>query len=163
MAADLFNKGEQVVYPGHGLGTVVGSKTEIISETTAKFLMVSFESGMTLRIPSTNVKKSGLRGIASRGAMQDVFSVLRTPPARKKSMWRHRALEYAAKIKSGDPCAIAEIVRDLHRSQGQAEGSYSEKAIYQQAWDHLIPEVAAVESVDREAAAKKVVSLLEAA
>jgi CarD family transcriptional regulator len=66
-------------------------------------------------------------------------------------------------IKSGDPKAIAEIVRDLHRAPGDAEASFSEKTIYQQAWDHLIPEIAAVDRIDLEAAAKKGVALLEAA
>ena len=66
-------------------------------------------------------------------------------------------------MKTADPRAIAEIVRDLYRAPGQTEGSYSEKAIYQQAWDHLIPEVAAVDRTDKQSAAKKVSVLLEAA
>src|SRR4051812_43467013 len=163
MAVERFNSGDNVVYPGHGLGTVVGVRTESIGGGAADFLVVGFVAGMTLRIPVANVKRSGLRGVASRRAMQDVFGVLRESPARKKPMWRHRALEYAAKIKSGDPRAIAEILRDLHRAPGQGEASYSEKAVYQQAWDHLIPEIAAVGRTDVETAAKKVTALLEAA
>lgn len=163
MATENFNSGDSVVYPGHGVGTVVGRKSERVSNQNTEFLIVTFEIGMTLRIPVANIEKSGLRRIFSRRAMQSVLGVLREPPSQKKAMWRHRALEYAAKIKSGDPRAIAEIVRDLHRAPGQSEASYSEKAVYQQAWDHLIPEVAAVERTDKESAAKKVVALLEAA
>jgi len=163
MAAQQFNSGDDVVYPGHGLGTVVGTKSELVANQDTQLLIVAFEVGMTLRIPVANIKKCGLRRISSRRAMQDVLGVLRSPAAHKKSMWRHRALEYAAKIKTGNPVAIAEIVRDLHRAPGQSEASFSEKAFYQQAWDHLIPEVAAVDRTDKESAAKKVMDLLQAA
>jgi CarD family transcriptional regulator len=163
MPNDLFNSGDTVVYPGHGLGTVVGTQSELISNQNMKFLLVALAGGATLRIPVLNVKKSGLRNISTRRAMHEALGVLGAPRSRKKSMWRHRALEYAAKIKTGDPRAIAEIVRDLHRSPGDTEASFSEKTIYQQAFDHLIPEVAAVDRTDNEAAAKKVVGLLNAA
>jgi CarD family transcriptional regulator len=163
MTTQGFNSGESVVYPGHGLGTVLGTRRERVGETTAEFLVVTFKVGMTLRIPVDNVKKSGLRAVTSRRSMQEVFSVLRAAASPKKSLWRHRAVDYAAKIKSGDPRAIAQIVRDLHRAPGEAEASFSEKTLYQQAWDHLIPEIAAVDRIDLEAAAQKVVALLEAA
>lgn len=164
MADKQFKSGDCVVYPGHGVGTVVGIKAETIGSQAIDVLVVGFESGMTVRIPTGNVKKSGLRRVSTRQVMRDVFGVLSAVPAsRKKTMWRHRALEYAAKIKTGDAIAIAEIVRDLHRAPGETEASYSEKAIYQQAWDHLIPEIAAVHETDKESAGKKVAALLEAA
>jgi CarD family transcriptional regulator len=159
----LFNNGDSVVYPGHGVGTVVGMRSERIHDAITEYLVVGFPSGMTLRIPVANIKKSGLRSVASRRSIQEVFNILSEAAVRKKTMWRHRALEYGAKIKSGDPKAIAEIVRDLHRAPGDAEASFSEKSIYQQAWDHLIPEIAAVNRIDLESAAQKVVALLEAA
>jgi CarD family transcriptional regulator len=118
---------------------------------------------MTLRIPYGNIKKSGLRGLSSPNAMKIALGVFREPRVQKKSMWRHRALEYAAKLKTADPRAIAEIVRDLYRAPGEQQASYSEQAIYQQAWDHLIPEVAAVDRTDRDSAAEKVADLLKAA
>lgn len=166
MANGLFKSGDSVVYPGHGVGKVGGIQSETIGSLTIDVLTVSFETGMTVRIPTANLKKSGLRKVSTRQTMRDVFGVLsaKAPPSRKKTtMWRHRALEYAAKIKTGDAVAIAEIVRDLHRAPGDGESSFSEKAIYQQAWDHLIPEIAVVQETDRESAGKKVVGMLEAA
>ncbi|MGE3335448.1 MAG: CarD family transcriptional regulator [Rhodospirillaceae bacterium] len=165
MANGVFKSGDSVVYPGHGVGTVGDTKTETVGNQAIDFLMVRFETGMTVRIPTGNIKKCGLRRVSTRQVMRDVFGVLSkgAPATRKKAMWRHRALEYAAKMKTGDAVAIAEIVRDLHRAPGEGESSFSEKAIYQQAWDHLIPEIAAVQETDKESAAKKVVSLLEAA
>ncbi|MCA0202078.1 MAG: CarD family transcriptional regulator [Proteobacteria bacterium] len=164
MANGLFKSGDSVVYPGHGVGIVGDVKAETIGSLTIDVLTVTFENGMTLRVPTANLKKCGLRKVATRQVMRDVFAVLSTAaPSRKKAMWRHRALEYAAKIKTGDAVAIAEIVRDLHRAPGEGESSFSEKAIYQQAWDHLIPEIAVVQDTDKESAGKKVVGLLEAA
>jgi CarD family transcriptional regulator len=162
-ATDQFSSGDSVVYPGHGLGTVVGTKSELIGDQDTELLIVAFEVGMTLRLPVENIRKCGLRRISSRRGMQAALVALREPRSQKRSMWRHRALEYAAKMKTADPRAIAEIIRDLYRAPGQPEGSYSERTIYQQAWDHLIPEVAAVDRTDKESAAQKVAALLEAA
>ena len=162
-ATVCFSSGEGVVYPGHGVGTVIGTRLESIGGHDIQVLVVAFEFGMTVRVPVMNIGKRGLRRISSRRVMQDALGALAEPRSRKKLIWRHRAVEYAAKMKTADPRAIAEIVRDLYRAPGQTEGSYSEKAIYQQAWDHLIPEVAAVDRTDKQSAAKKVSVLLEAA
>jgi CarD family transcriptional regulator len=163
-ATNHFITGDIVVYPGHGVGTVVGTKSEVIGKQDTELLIVAFEVGMKLRIPVANIKKSGLRRISSRHTMEDALSALGEPRSQKtKSMWRHRALAYAAKMKTADPRAIAEIVRDLYRAPGDTEGSYSEKELYQQAWDHLIPEIAAVDCTDTESAANKVTGLLAAA
>ena len=70
-------------------------------------------------------------------------------------MWSRRAQEYEAKINSGDPVAIAEVVRDLFRSKSQTEQSYSERQIYQQALDRLAREYAAIEQVDEKTAAER--------
>jgi CarD family transcriptional regulator len=78
-------------------------------------------------------------------------------------MWSRRAQEYEAKINSGDPVSIAEVVRDLHRSAGQPDQSYSERQIYQAALERLSRELAAVESIDEEAAAQKLEEMLKAA
>jgi CarD family transcriptional regulator len=78
-------------------------------------------------------------------------------------MWSRRAQEYEAKINSGDPVAIAEVVRDLHRNAGQPDQSYSERQIYQAALDRLSRELAAVEDIDEEAAIDRLEEILKAA
>jgi len=78
-------------------------------------------------------------------------------------MWSRRAQEYEAKINSGDPISIAEVVRDLHRNAGQPDQSYSERQIYEAALERLAREVAAVEKIDRDAAAVKLEQVLEKA
>ena len=79
-------------------------------------------------------------------------------------MWSRRAQEYEAKINSGDLLLIAEVVRDLHRAEGQPEQSYSERQIYEAALERMAREVAAVEELDSAAALERVgTALLKAA
>ncbi|MGE4064954.1 MAG: CarD family transcriptional regulator [Rhodospirillaceae bacterium] len=163
MTATAFKDGAGVVYPGHGFGTVVTTKDERIGDTPTRVLVIGFANGLTVRIPVGKIQRCGLRAVSSRATMRDALTVLREPAARKKSMWRLRALEYTAKIKTGEPRAIAEILRDLHRGPGSGEATYSEKAIYQQARDLLVPELAAVDRTDIETAGKKIDALLQAA
>jgi len=75
-------------------------------------------------------------------------------------MWSRRAQEYEAKINSGDPVSIAEVLRDLKRNTEQGEQSYSERQIYQAALERLAREVAAVEEIDEETAATKLEKVL---
>ena len=75
-------------------------------------------------------------------------------------MWSRRAQEYEAKINSGDPISIAEVVRDLYRGDSQPEQSYSERQIYEQALERLVNEMAAVEKIRPETAAAKLEKLL---
>jgi CarD family transcriptional regulator len=77
-------------------------------------------------------------------------------------MWSRRAQEYQAKIASGDPASIAEVVRDLFRNGSQPEQSYSERQIYQAALDRLVREFAAVERIDEITAIQRVEQLLSA-
>ena len=81
----------------------------------------------------------------------------------KRTMWSRRAQEYEAKINSGDPASIAEVVRDLHRNASQPDQSYSERQMYQAALDRLAREFAAIESIDPEAAAQRLEEMMSAA
>jgi CarD family transcriptional regulator len=78
-------------------------------------------------------------------------------------MWSRRAQEYEAKINSGDPVSIAEVVRDLHRGEDQAEQSYSERQMYQAALERLAREFAAMERIEEQQAADKLEGVLRAA
>ena len=80
----------------------------------------------------------------------------------KRTMWSRRAQEYEAKINSGDLIAIAEVVRDLFRSDRQPEQSYSERQLYEQALDRMAREVAAGKKVDEASAVAEIEAILEA-
>jgi CarD family transcriptional regulator len=91
------------------------------------------------------------------------MSTLKGPARVRRTMWSRRAQEYEAKLNSGDPISIAEVVRDLHRASGQPEQSYSERQLYEAALDRLAREYAVVERIDHEAAARRLEEILAAA
>ena len=159
-----FSKGEFVVYPTHGVGKVTGIETrEIAGEKLKLFVILFDKEKMTLRVPVTKADNSGLRSLSSHKIMDSAMKTLRGRSRVKRTMWSRRAQEYEAKINSGDPISIAEVVRDLHRKEDQPDQSYSERQIYQAALERLVRELAAVENIDELAASEKLEKELLAA
>ena len=160
----MFSTGDFVVYPTHGVGKVVGVEKQEIAGHPLKLFVISFESErMTLRVPVGKVNDAGLRKLSSKKIMDGALTTLRGRARVKRTMWSRRAQEYEAKINSGDPISIAEVVRDLHRNADQPDQSFSERQIYEQALDRLANEVAAVEKIDLDKAQLKLEKLLTAA
>ncbi len=159
-----FSSGDFVVYPAHGVGKVTSIETQLIAGQKVELFVISFERDrMTLRVPVRKVENSGLRKLSTRKVMDAALTTLKGRARVKRAMWSRRAQEYEAKINSGDPVSIAEVVRDLHRGASQPEQSYSERQIYEQALERLAHEVAAVEKIKPEAATAKLEKLLNAA
>ena len=160
----IFATGDLVVYPTHGVGKIVAIEIQEIAGYTLNVFVVAFDKDrMTLRVPLGKAKASGLRRLSSRKEMDAALAKLRGRSRAKRTMWSRRAQEYQAKIASGDPASIAEVVRDLYRNVGQPEQSYSERQIYQAALDRFVREFAAVEKIDEATATKKLEELLQAA
>ena len=159
-----FSAGDFVVYPTHGVGKVTGVEEQEIAGQKLKLFVISFEKErMTLRVPISKVKDSGLRKLSNRKIIDSALKTLKGKVRVKRTMWSRRAQEYEAKINSGDPVQIAEVVRDLHRNADQPDQSYSERQMYQAALDRLARELAAVEKVEHEEAVEKLEKLLQAA
>jgi CarD family transcriptional regulator len=159
-----FGAGDFVVYPTHGVGRVLGVEKQEISGHSLELIIIKFEKDrMTLRVPVGKAKDSGLRKLSSPKMMDTALATLKGRSRVKRTMWSRRAQEYEAKINSGDPVSIAEVVRDLHRGSDQPDQSYSERQMYQAALDRLARELAAVEKIDETAAAHKLEELLTAA
>ncbi len=159
-----FSKGDLVVYPTHGVGKIVGIETQEIAGHRLSLFVVLFDKDrMTLRVPLGKAKLSGLRRLSTRKEMDAALTRLKGRSRVKRTMWSRRAQEYEAKINSGDPASIAEVVRDLFRNVGQPEQSYSERQIYQAAMDRLVREFAAVEKIDETTATKRLEQMLSAA
>ena len=117
---------------------------------------------MLLRIPTAKVQSAGLRTLSTKKEMQNALRTLKGKVRIKRTMWSRRAQEYEAKINSGDPILIAEVVRDLHRNADQPDQSYSERQIYQAALERLSRELAVVEKIDEDKAVKRVEMVLQA-
>ena len=156
-----FKTGDHVVYPTHGVGLVQGVENETIAGHDLNLVVVTFNNErMTLRVPTDKMEASGLRELSSRKVMDDAISTLKGRARVKRTMWSRRAQEYEAKINSGDPLYIAEVVRDLHRNVGQPDQSFSERQIYELALERLASEVAAVDGINREEATEKLEQIL---
>jgi len=159
-----FKTGDFVVYPTHGVGQVRGIEKETIAGQSLKLVVVTFDNDrMTLRVPTNKMETSGLRKVSSRKIMETAVTTLKGRARVKRTMWSRRAQEYEAKINSGDPVLIAEVVRDLHRNVGQPDQSFSERQIYESALERLAGEFAAVESIDKEKATEELEAVFQAA
>ena len=162
--APAFDVGDYVVYPKHGVGRVIELQSEEIAGMQLELYVLRFEKErMTLRVPTNKVESIGMRKLSSDKTLKEAMETLKGKPKVKRTMWSRRAQEYEAKINSGDPVSIAEVVRDLHRKEDQPDQSYSERQIYQAALDRLARELAAVEDIDEESATEKLEILLKAA
>lgn len=159
-----FVEGDYVVYPTHGVGKVEKIAAEQIAGHTLELIHITFEENrMTLRVPVAKARSAGLRKLATQGKFDEALAVLKGRARVKRTMWSRRAQEYEAKINSGDPIAIAEVVRDLHRNAGQPDQSFSERQIYESAMDRLAAELAALDSTDKDTAVAKLANFLKAA
>jgi CarD family transcriptional regulator len=148
-----FNAGDYVVYPTHGVGQVTGVEEREIAGQDLQLFIINFEKErMILRVPIDKVEDSGLRKLSSEKTIEMALKTLKGRVRIKRTMWSRRAQEYEAKINSGDPIAIAEVVRDLHRNADQPEQSYSERQMYQAALERLAREYAACEDLDHDTA-----------
>ena len=158
------NPGDYVVYPTHGVGKIKGVETQEIAGFDLKVFVIDFaKDKMILRVPVQKVEVSGLRRLSTRKVMATALTILRGRSRVKRTMWSRRAQEYEAKINSGNPIFIAEVVRDLHRNADQPDQSYSERQIYQAAFYRLARELAAVEKIDEEVATQRLEEMFEAA
>ena len=148
-----FSIGDHVVYPAHGVGQIQGIETQEVAGLSLEVYVITFDhEKMTLRVPTRKAKTAGLRPLAAGDVVSQALTTLKGRARVKRTMWSRRAQEYEAKINSGDLISIAEVVRDLHRSESQPEQSYSERQLYESALDRMAREVAAIERIDREAA-----------
>ena len=152
-----FQIGELVVYPKHGVGEIQSVSTIEVSNIKTKCYIIRMEqSKLLIRIPVDKKNEIGLRKIASKKRISEVFNILGQKPKIRRIMWSRRAQEYDAKIHSGDPIKIGEVIRDLFRKNNQPDQSYSERQMFQIALERLAREVAAIENTDYFNATEKI-------
>ena len=157
-----FKKGDYVVYPAHGVGEIEAVETQIIGGMEIKLYAIVFEKDrMRLKVPVFKAHASGLRRLSSANRMQDALKTLQGRAQIRRAMWSRRAQEYETKINSGDPVSIAEVLRDLKRSNDDTEQSYSERQIYQSALARLAREVAAVDKISEIEAAERLENMIK--
>ena len=156
-----FKIGEWIVYPAHGVGKIVAIEEQEIAGISLELFVITFEKDkMTLRVPTGKSQSVGMRKLADEATVKKAMETLRGRARVKRTMWSRRAQEYEAKINSGDLVSIAEVVRDLYRSESQPEQSYSERQLYEAALDRMGREIAAVEKLDERGAMQRITEVL---
>ncbi|MEQ1651000.1 MAG: CarD family transcriptional regulator [Hyphomicrobium sp.] len=156
-----FKANEFVVYPAHGVGRIVGIEEQEIAGMSLELFVITFDKEkLTLRVPTGKLASVGMRKLADDGVVKKAMDTLKGRARIKRTMWSRRAQEYVAKINSGDLVSIAEVVRDLYRSEAQPEQSYSERQLYEDALDRMARELAAVEKLDDRGAMQRITEVL---
>jgi CarD family transcriptional regulator len=156
-----FKTNEWIVYPAHGVGRIVAIEEQEIAGISLELFVITFEKDkMTLRVPTGKSQSVGMRKLAEDNTVKKAMDTLKGRARIKRTMWRRRAQEYEAKINSGDLVSIAEVVRDLYRSESQPEQSYSERQLYEAALDRMAREIAAVEKLDERGAVQRITEIL---
>ena len=137
----IYNIKDYIVYPKHGVGKIIAIKRAKIGDIDINFYKVHIEKEkLTLSIPLN--QQSHLRPVSSINQINKTISILKNKPKIKKTMWSRRAQEYEQKINSGKIYELAEVVRDLNKKTDVvAEQSYSEKQLFEKAYDRLKTEL----------------------
>jgi len=157
-----FKLNEFVVYPAHGVGQIVAIEEQEVAGFKLELFVINFtKDKLTLRVPTSKVSGVGMRKISDADTARRSLEILTGRARIKRTMWSRRAQEYESKINSGDINAIAEVVRDLYRSEAQPEQSYSERQLYEAALDRMVREIAAVQKSNEIDALKAVEAQLQ--
>jgi CarD family transcriptional regulator len=160
----LFNKGDYVVYPSHGIGVIEQIEVQSVVGMELQVMVIFFKDNqMKLRLPTAKIKSVGLRNLTPLPEMRAALQVLSKKTKVKKLMWSKRAQEYEHKINSGNPSLLCEVIRDLHRSSCETSQSFSERQMYESALRRLSCEMAIVSQIDEKAAQDEINILLNAA
>ena len=156
-----YKVGQHIIYPAHGVGEVIAIEQEVIAGFDIEVYVVKFEQDkMTLRVPTAKADTSGMRPLSNDLILKDAFTTLKGKARVKRTMWSRRAQEYEAKINSGDLILVAEVVRDLHRTEAQPEQSYSERQLYERSLDRMMREVSAIRKCSHDAAMADMIDTL---
>ena len=151
----IYNLKDYVVYPKHGVGKITAIEKATIGEIDIQFYKILVEKEkLTLTVPIN--QQSKLRPIASTNQINKCIAILKLKPKIKRTMWSRRAQEYDQKINSGKIYELAEVVKDLNKNTDIiADQSYSERQLFEKAYDRLKSEFEAVLKVSPEEVQKK--------
>ena len=160
----LFKIGAWVVYPSHGVGQLTGIDSMEVNGEKMEFYVILFQKNkLLLKLPVKKAISAGLRNVVNQEDLNQIFLNLSQKVKKKRMMWSKRAQEYEVKINSGDPIALAETLKELHKTGGTSMQSFSERQIYQKALERLAAEISIAENAEIEEVAKRIETTLQEA
>ncbi len=152
----IFKVKDYVVYPKHGVGRITEVKKINIGGIDVETYILKFEKDKANGMVPVN-KQSHLRSLATINQVNKCISILKSKPKIKRSMWSRRAQEYESKISSGKIYDLAEVVRDLNKGDDlMIDQSYSERQLFEKAYDRLLTEFQIVMNSNLENTQKKI-------
>lgn len=148
----MFKVGDLAVYPAHGVGVIESIEEKEISGTCQLFYtMRIMDNGMTIMIPSCNIKSVGLRQIIPKQKVKEVYGILKDKEVEiDQQTWNRRYREYMEKIKTGSVFEIAEVLRDLYILKQEKELSFGERKLLDMATNLLVKELALAEGTEED-------------
>jgi len=158
-----FKVGDIAVYPAHGVGKISSIENREISGNKQQFyIMKIFDNGMTIMVPTTNVKNVGLREVIGEEQVDIVYEILQERDISiDNQTWNRRYREYMDKIRTGSIYEIAEVLRDLMLLRYQKELSFGERKMLDTARNLIIKELAIAEDLTEKEVAEKVDKIFE--
>lgn len=158
-----FKPGDMAVYPAHGVGEVKAIETREISGNRQTFYILRIlENGMTIMVPTKNVKSVGLREIIDEDQVDEVYAILKERDITiDNQTWNRRYREYMDKIKSGSVYEIAEVLRDLSLLKFEKELSFGERKMLDTARSLLIKELSIAQGISEEEVLKAIQKLFK--
>lgn len=148
----VFNVGDKAVYPGQGVGEVLGIEhKEIMGQRQSFYVLRILDNGMRIMIPINKVNSVGLRDVIDGNKAKEVYKILRkTNVSVEATTWNRRYREYMEKIKTGSVFEIAEVLRDLYLLKFDKDLSFGERKMFDTARALLIKELAIAKNCDEE-------------
>ena len=152
---------DYVVYPKHGVGQILSVNNKTVGGIDVQCYDIKFEKDKAIGLLPVN-KQSHLRPLATINQVNKSMSILKTKPKIRRSMWSRRAQEYEQKITSGKIYELAEVVRDLNKGDGMlVDQSYSERQLFEKAYDRILSEFQIVMKLSLEDTQKKLNKILK--
>ena len=146
---------DYIVYPKHGVGQILSVSSKTIGEIEVQCYEIKFEKDKAIGLMPIN-KQSNLRSLSTINQVNKSISILKSKPKIKRSMWSRRAQEYEQKITSGKIYELAEVVRDLNKGDDiMVDQSYSERQLFEKAYERILFEFQVVLNLSREETQKK--------
>lgn len=145
-----FSVGDMAVYPAHGVGKIHSIETREISGNQHKFYILKLmDNGMTIMVPTSNVRTVGLREVIGESEVDIVYDILRERDiAIDNQTWNRRYREYMDKIKTGSIYEVAEVLRDLSMLRYQKELSFGERKMLDMAKSLIIKELSVAQEME---------------
>lgn len=147
----MFKIGDKVVYPMHGAGVIEKiEEKEILGEVKSYYILHIPYGRMQVMVPVDKCKEAGLRAIVSKDEVKKVLGVLSAPSTKMDDNWNRRLRDNNAKLKSGDPSQVAEVIRNLSRIEREKKLSAGEKKLLGTARQILSSEIVLVEDLSED-------------